>query len=406
MAAPSTAYLNKNINTISSTGQQVANSRAIPTDDATTLKLRFHLDSLLITKDADGNEGFTGLVDVSGVNYKMHNTGRIGSLRAFNNGESQVNYTDAGLNTLATAGIIDIFNRATNYFKVHTQFKSSFYDNSTQRGYQYRVNGGAWESYTTSSTIIPANTSIDPLEIVTTAYETMPANIELRPWVTNPEGTFIGEAISFEGQLPIYSYATEKRGNPCDVGSGVPTNLWMRKDTYQRIDGSEVTTSEGLTGLRAYQDSEFGQPADAGYYALLSPTDSNKIFQVDTTGQFTSYVICIPDTPDPSILTIGIYKYFNGNEYYATAQLTGSIQTFDIHITGHLGAFANGSGELLSQGDGSFSLTIPAGQGYAEQITTFQPLDFGGSDWDYLQPVVESIDPSTIQYSLQRIDKN
>jgi len=98
MAAPASAYLNKNINTISATGQQVANSRAIPNDLEGELKNRFYLDKLLITRDSDGDEGFTGLVYLDGDNYFHHSTSRIGSLRSFNNGV-MCNYTDAGLNT-------------------------------------------------------------------------------------------------------------------------------------------------------------------------------------------------------------------------------------------------------------------------------------------------------------------
>jgi|GEM_PF-1172588 len=243
MAAPASAYLNKNINTISATGQQVANYRAIPTDSPEVLKDRFYLDAFLTTKDADGNEGFSGLCTVNGVNSVYHRTDRIGSLRVNNNGQTQQNYVDAGLNTLAPPiGLPTLTNGVGAYINLVATFKSAWYLNTTPI-IRYRIQGEPnWNE--TQLDVIPSG-GVTVARSRKMIWQNLTTNqtIELQSINRNDEGDMYSavNVLNISNRQYIYNvYMTDACGNPSSTFGQIRTS------DYTLAIGAEVNGSGGL----------------------------------------------------------------------------------------------------------------------------------------------------------------
>ena len=115
-------------------------------------------------------------------------------------------FTDAGLNTKGNAVINIVKNRAINFLKLSSTFSSSYYDLSSERGYQYKINGSGWINSMSSSGVIAPNTSIYPQsDVIYSGIETLPAYVNIRPYIINPEGTYYGAEVGFEATKPIFS---------------------------------------------------------------------------------------------------------------------------------------------------------------------------------------------------------
>ncbi|MCX2474087.1 hypothetical protein OQZ33_07075 [Pedobacter sp. MC2016-05] len=353
MAAPSSSFLNKNIHTINASGQQVGNSRAIPNDTPEVLKKRFYLDDLLITKDSDGNEGFTGLVNFNGANYKYHNPNRMGSLRSFN-GDYQCNYTDAGLNTFAHAKVSETITTPANRIKLLTNFKSSFYDNSTLRGYQWRAIGGTWFTTTTTADTLTAQQTLD---IIDTIYTSLgePQLVEIRPWIENPEGRFYGDIHIVSVSEPIEPLRVEFRqisSGACSSG-GELRDIFMRIPEFNRLetDVQEFATS---TGIFAYANEDMILPATSGYYASLTG-NINKVFYLTPDGEFVQWIYCQPT----SVIKVSILVQVFASGYYSVSAVRTAQAGFNqsITISGGASAFIGSNPNPI--GSIFFSVTIP-----------------------------------------------
>ncbi|RZJ82567.1 MAG: hypothetical protein EOO47_00015 [Flavobacterium sp.] len=366
MAAPSTAYLNKNINTISSTGQQVGNSRAVITDDATTLKQRFYLDDLLITKDADGVEGFTGLVNVNGIYYKMHNTSRIGSLRSYKFGE-QVNYTDAGLNTLAFAELITIKNTTANRIVLEYLLKSAYYDGTTNYGIQIKPNGtSTWYDYPTYATQA-ANITTQTDRIFGTAYDTE-ILVNMRLFATNPEGTYYSDVINVTLTPPAFSYFIDKRTNSCAAGTIVP--VYMRIPDYEALP--TLTTDFNLAfDYRAYYDADFTNEIETGLYGI----DNNEYYYQTGEG-FLNKNICTGGGTGGNQNTVLTVILRNDGTYSASIS---STQTYTIDQVAQVRIQVT-QGEFETIGSFTFYVTLPANSTYGDVESYFSVPESGTYD--------------------------
>jgi len=245
MPAPSSAYLNKNINTISASGQQVANNRAIITDEKEVLKYRFWLDELLLTKDADGNDGFTGLVVEGSFAHSMHSTARIGSLRTNINSATHLNFTDAGLHTKGTCSIGVPYSEFGEGVKVLINWRTAFYVPGDGLKLRYRINGGNWNEYFVSG-VLPQNETGSLLAGLNDAGGIQPSSlVDVQALHVNAEGTYTSNTTSFVVPQPSTimaygSYASNAYSNYISNNG----RMLLYFSTFDLEIGSEVYTNQ------------------------------------------------------------------------------------------------------------------------------------------------------------------
>lgn len=247
MAVPQSAYLNKNINTISATGQQVANNRAIITDEKEVLKNRFWLDDLLLTKDSDGNDGFTGLVIPDSFAYNMHNPARIGSLRTNINSATHLNFTDAGLHCKGTCSIGVPYSEFGEGVKVMISWRTAYYVPADALKLRYRINGGNWNEYFVSG-VLPQNETGSLLAGLNDAGGIPPASlVDVQALHINSEGTFASNTTSFVVPQPstVMGYGAYASNAYNNYMANSRTTLYF--STFGLESGTEVFTNASAT---------------------------------------------------------------------------------------------------------------------------------------------------------------
>lgn len=320
MAAPSTSFLTKNINTISASGQHVINNRAIITDTEEILKDRFYLDDLLIAKDADGNDGFSGLCTIGSFNYSMHSTARIGSLRRYKTSE-QVNFTDAGLNTkgrainltgdsaLEIGGVkFDATYLPAYYIGVSVFFQYKKWSDSAW------IDGGIVR-------YVPAKDSYfedDRFWNLDSEYPNIKAGdiFDIRLKVSNSEGDTYTETAS----IVIKPYAIKMKFGTSPADAFNSNTLIDVYPSTRIIDLNTVL----------YEDVQMQQPYVGGYF--IAP-ESNLWYRVDINGK---------------VVEKGIYAPIAAMVYGASVgRLSSGAKLGDYRVELNI-ANANTSGNLLS----------------------------------------------------------
>lgn len=394
MPAPSNAYLTKSFNSNSASGQLVYNSRAIIQADKATLLSRFYLDDVFPLNDIDGSTGFTGLVYETGNNSRYHNINRIGSIRRRGeNGGVQANYTDAGLNTTGHAAIQQLKTTAVNHIKLNTQFKTAFYDGSTEHGFYVKGSSdNTWRKVITSFDYQQQDTAIYPTEVATSPYTTTQV-MTVKPYIINPEGEFIGNELAFGGTEPIYQFGSQYRTTVCDASNQVGKIIWMQNDSYMNLANVPENINSS-TNIYGYKDDEFSLPIDAGYYVGLQG-DTTKVFVVGNDGQFTSWIYCTPPEPPKDVDIYLLQQDFGSGVFYGVNCMLSALKTEDVIISGYIASFdSNNNGLGGSVGDANFYVVIPAGQWSGTYDTTYQPA-FGAA---YSKAIVNSITPVGLTY--------
>lgn len=395
MAAPSSAYNGlKLVDKVNSTEVQHSEANTFG-DSVSTLKERFYLDDIFPSQT-----GWLGCCIAGSYNDSHHNPNKYGSLAKYRetsagNGDWKIYkvFVDA-LNTKADAVINQVRTTAVNHIKVVTTFKSAYYDGSTEHGYYlWGSSDGIWRKIVISQDYQSQNTSVAPTEIAYSAYEN-PQVLYIKPYVINPEGEYVGGEIGISGTEAIYHYGALYRTAVCDHQNQTPTEFWMKGNQYGMLDTVVPQDINSSTEIRAYQDDEFNVPIPAGYYAGISSPE--KVFVVDSSGQFTSWIYCQPPaTPKDVMIYVFQEDLGDNNIYYGVSFIMNAAKTEDVTINGYIGSFNSQDQQIGgSVGDPYFYVTIPAGQTYAQYSTTYQ----AAVGTAYSRAIITSIIPAGTTY--------
>ena len=301
MAAPSSAYFNPTLGSYLSNTTE--HQRAIPNVDEATLKSRFYLDHLILSVDANLNEGFTGMCNVGSYAYTMHSNLRLGS---FGNDANTRAFWDAGLNTLGEAFISSYTSSIAYGLLVTIQVKTAYYVPTTAWGFRFRLagSGAAWgfanvSEYVGENTVKIGSTSTNQYNVGDV--------IEVQPYNVNDEGTFYQTAdlitvtrpsIEMVGAALYASWAVEpnySRGTYYSdsfsldsyMFTGVNTPQVAPQGYYQipslqswvYVDGSGLITNGGAIGQWADGDPAQYQRFTPIPFVGSAPISGNKSWE-------------------------------------------------------------------------------------------------------------------------------
>jgi hypothetical protein len=358
------------------------------TDDDATKKLKildiFKLDALQRFKKTDGTQGFVGIVKRGGINATYHNVSRVsGILNRLGVDDYDV-LNDGGLHTTGVAELGNNTNQPkwSNWINVAYIFRSSFYDNSTNIGYSYKINEGSWVSVTSPTTAPAAKIKLEDLfkQIDLTPTAEAGDSVVLKVWITNPEGTMESSELNIttEETLAIPTGA-DIYESPSGAKTGT-TTLYMLSSTEASL--GDVTALDTATGLFVFKSEYFtianpgaGDIADNGWYVIGGvpnlPNGNIKVFQV-ASGELRKYEERVPDNP-----TIVFTCINNGQidfpEYRAQAVIqndstpaSGFPQTISTGVTIH---YMNNADQIITSYYRAFSLTAGDTVAYSAIVT-------------------------------------
>ncbi|WP_158798092.1 hypothetical protein [Pedobacter sp. L105] len=389
MAAPTSAYTGTNLIVKNSSGNQVNHNFVLNTSDtAATLKARFYLDYLLPT-----NTGWIGMNLLNSYNYNHHSTARIGAINMYYNGYLK-SYLDGGLNTLPDAVLNTIFTRYSNYVRVGTTLKASYFDGgSYARGYQFSVNGGAYINFNAASTAVAANTSVTVQDICAVAATTNDS-VLVRPYFSNSEGTYYGAAVQFYAAEAIYYGSMWKVTAACD-NAGTAVTVFITQSDYDAI--TSLTSTATASGIYGYLDDTFSTPLTAGTYKI-SPGDS-KAYVVASGGMFVQMLQCTVATPT-NLTILCTSRTTGGVTYYDVTVNKRSDYAVAVTIKGSIAAYSAGNQTILGgEGSGIYTIVLAAGDLTKTATTTYQP-DFTANHY---APTVTSVSPTATTYTISTI---
>lgn len=276
MSAPNSAYLNESFKE----GTTDANAKqaliAIPDVPNATLKTRFYLDETLGKADgASGgtlvNHGFIGGCTVGSSNYYMHNIARHHTFRETINGQEVVLFNDAGLNTLGRVsnplgdGNVQVLNDEIGTIELTARFRSAWHVDTNRQGFEWLTPGFA----NTTNNFGSQNQQV--VEQKTRSLndndqhnQVAGATFQVRAWVENVEGKWVGDWITFtiQPRQMLLKY-----------------NTTYASSAFNGIDTRTIYVGTPALGVGTlfYKNSAMGESdgADQGYY-----TDSEFWYEV------------------------------------------------------------------------------------------------------------------------------
>lgn len=357
------------------------------------LKARFYLDYVHPTDD-DGVLGFLGACEFGSPNYEMHNTTRIGTLKVMKeatpgNWKEYRIFMDAGLNTKSKASITQVKAGHANLIKLVTAYLSAWFDGSSEWGHEWHDGDGIWKRVVQNTTFLPQQQSATPTEYIYPPFETGRV-IYIRPYIINPEGTYPGQQVAISTGDAVTAILAQKRDSAC-TASAINVSIWML--SAKVADLQNLTDIAQSTGIYGYQDDEFANPLPTGFYWGIK---ENHALYVNA-GEFQQAIYCEPPAPtkDFNIYVLAEMDEWGNETKWARAVLT-EAKAETVTITGAIVSF-NSSDQQIGggSGDGSFVITIAAGDLVGVQATDYQPP----SGAAYTKALVYSTAPSGLTYN-------
>lgn len=363
--------------------------------DKTTMLNRFYLDGILGLALPDGTEGVVGYCRIGSVNYYMHAAPRLGSV-AIADPSNCVAMNDAGLNTLGYTQMNLVKTRASNRIKINTTFKSAYYLNSTDIGFEWRKNGvGSWNVFSLGAG--PVAKVIDTSDKAFSTNLVKDDQINVRSYIINDEGNFQGAETSFLVTGPVYPFGANKRESMCDNTSTLYT-FYMLDDYYNQLDDA-IFPEARATGIFGWKNEDMTIPMDGGYYAGLSGV-SGKVFIVGSDGQWIQYGMC-DIAPPPKIVGIQMIAIFENGAYRFHVQVNRQDHTYggSITIGGNIAAFDSNNNQVGAGGNGSgaWQGTLGTGIDSIDIPTSYMPTN--NPNVAYYQPTV-TINPGGVTYDI------
>lgn len=236
----------------------------------TNIKTEFYLDAILRYKDG-ATFYFGGACFVGSKNSKHHANSRKGQI--FD--ELEV-YTDGGLNTLAHIEFRNLNQpKWVNWINLKYFLLSAYYNDTSNFGYSYKINAGAWVDISVAS----LGQKLEKEELIRHIDLTPAASegdtINFRMWATNSEGTRLSDIYSFTA-LETLALPTGSNVFETIDGNSIGTQiLYMLSSTEAALDS--VSASDSSTGLYLYKSEYFntstpssGDVVDNNYYVIGS----------------------------------------------------------------------------------------------------------------------------------------
>ena len=248
-----------------------------PYTDTATVKSLFYLDKVLRDSTLSPN-GFIGIVTTASK-IAMHNSSRLFAMK-----DGAGYYClDAGLNTkgelILGGGTYITSDLSNNGFKLTATYKSSYFNNTTSYGINWRKQGTS--TYTTKSlgtinseTSVSLSTQIIDVDGSDTLFVEAPYTYEVQAFITNSEGTTLQQLLNVTMSPLATSYAF-----------GTTTEnayLYGNSTTYYR-------SRRQLEGGTLYSNSSGTIPVAAGFY--MDKTGSAPYFyvQCNSSGQIIGF---------------------------------------------------------------------------------------------------------------------
>jgi len=290
MAAPSNAYLfNGARMPLHIEGQiKIDNYIALLLAEyGNQVKQLFFLDGMLRLTDVNGNTGFVGIVKDSGFSqgytpYKMHAPARFSKGRLQLDGLTYFILNDAGLNTYAQV-YAEENNNSFNNVIVTITLQQSYYNTTTDYYVQWRVNrNNVWSDWlvvraTNTPALAPRTTSFVNISIGTVG-ESRGMEVQVRPYITNEEGTQAGELISLITTLKrVYMKRFDNRADAAHYSGpldyyyiNAPVLVTQQTVIYKTGNGTQSTTNQADDGWYARTPNNDGLNGDASHWYYIS----------------------------------------------------------------------------------------------------------------------------------------
>jgi hypothetical protein len=266
--APSTAYITGTLPIVmngNTYNHQLAIGRQ---SDRELLKQRFHLDEF-VSQSKDGNAGFVGLCLIGGAQSKFHNSARNGGGRIQKDGLHYICYNDAGLNTLADA-FVENNDKSFSSASVMGSIIQSYYNYTTDYYIQWRAYiNNFWSEWVTvrssDTSVLAPNTGVDKLFNIGVVGESPDIDVQVRIFVTNEEGTMMGNTLEFTTTLKrIYLKRFENRYDAAHY-NGALDSYFIRVPTL--VTQQTIIYKSNTTNQSSVNE------ADNGWYACTPSND-------------------------------------------------------------------------------------------------------------------------------------
>nr|WP_294897864.1 hypothetical protein [uncultured Pedobacter sp.] len=265
------------------------------------IKTLFYLDAVLVADNGAGSSGFVGMVKIGGANYIRHASARRSKTVLQNASADQfILLNDAGLNTLGDATnasvpvpLVGVVSGSDVLIKVLADFLSAYYVDTTDYGveYLYKTTGSIGGSYiaVSAGTLAQATASTAKdfyLSGFDRANITPDNKLYVRPYLTNPEGKFIGTEISVSimaaYQVVKSDYSYEGVLAACShPGSGTTMTVYSERGDFN-------------IGDTLYLDAQKTTTAPAASYGFEIYSSEPKFVGVNSSGVITDFGYC-PD---------------------------------------------------------------------------------------------------------------
>ncbi len=364
----------------------------------------FKLDDFVTIQHSTVGKSFVGFINPSGANAPYHNSTRHSRGRVGKDTVEHILLNDAGLNRMpVSTALTDNQVYWYNWISVKIYVRSDFYNSTTSYGYRYRINSGAWNVATVSSTGIAPKVSITEEDrglLLNSVVEG--ATFEVQAWATNAEGTTYSNTITqtLDEELVVKDYDRfSAPNNPAETP--VQTTIYIPRSKYDLL--STVTTNTTNTGIYFYiQDlCTSAVKAPSAYYTdFTDKVDVGGVFKMyytDSNGQVVKYETRdIPANPEIRLTLDWLFDMEMKKIWYANFDLlnvTTNLTTYTI--TGTV-VQRNSLGNIVNSNIASVSGTISSGTfgGFDE----LGELTYTASAGDYFTIESVSISP-TIAYT-------
>lgn len=352
--APEDKYRLEAFVTESDEAVTTVNRLAIPFLSIPELKEAFFLDDILMVETEGGTEGFTGLVNVNGHNYSLHNIERLGSIRVEDeSGNVQACYLDASLNTRGYASQMLYIQQQFDVFSAEYNFRSAYFSDSSSYGMELRSrhDNGNWSIWIKVNLgVIPSKEARNNAKPLYSFFDNRAVNgveVEFRPFIVNEEGEFKGVTLTaFLTDKPIQlTYDPDRAQNSCILANH-EDNMQTYWINTRDILGSAFTT--------IYTDGQRSGVAPEGYY-------SNREFWYiveGTQGKVTQEGNCSTAGITPEMFG---YQFYNTDRDILEGWLAGSSGESIAHI------YVNPDDEIIYNNymdNGHPLFTNPSADGY------------------------------------------
>lgn len=378
------------INSPSTIGDEWGNGYFNASDDAATSRSKildiFKLDGWIRVKQ-DSDDTFMGYVNTGSTNDSYHNANRVGIIKLSNGGVVKKVFNDGGLNRMGEAylGVNTNEPKWANWINLAYEVRSAFYNETTDVGFSYRINGGAWSS--TSFGIDPPdvkvliNSKYRQIDLTPTLEEG--DTVGLRVYITNEEGTTYSEEYSFTAKETLAILTGVNLYSAPDGDAVGAVTLYMLETTATALES--VTDVDTATGLYVFLSEYFttenptaGDIAADGWYVIGGiaplPGGNIKVFKVED-GEIRRYAERVPNYPKIVFTCINNgepdFPQYRGQATIQddTNPATGFVQTVSTTVTIR---YLNNAEEQLASYSKNITLTQGATTAYSA-ITSLPP---------------------------------